>query len=61
MEWANPTPIIESSEALSLPMMPAIVLPDNANAAQFMDVNTIVNEPASGLIVQNESSIAGKP
>lgn len=61
MEWANPTPIIESSEALSLPMMPAIVLPDNANAAQFMDVNTIVNEPASGLIVQNESSIAVNP
>ena len=28
IEWANPTPIIESSEALSLPMMPAIVLPE---------------------------------
>ena len=61
MEWANPTPIGEPSDGMLLPMMPAIVLPDNTNAAQFADVNTIVDEPASGLIVQNESSIAVNP
>lgn len=60
MEWANPTPVLKS-EDVDYPLMPSIVLPDNSNAAVFKDVNTIVDEPTSGLLVQNESSIAVNP
>lgn len=60
MEWSNPTPVLKAEEQ-DYPLMPTIVLPDNTNAAVFNDVNTIVEEAASGFVVQNESSIAVNP